>query len=258
MKKRVVIIGDLHSGHRAGLTPRQYFPSTKSKNHDKIRKETWMHYTQIMDDLKPIDILVVNGDSIDGKGSRSAGTELVTTDIKEQCDIACDCIKYAEAKKIIIIRGTPYHGSPDGQDAEDHIAEKVNAVAIGDHEWIDVNGVVFDIKHKIGNTNTHNKGTPIAKEQLANLLWHERQKSQPKADIIIRSHVHNFYYIGNTQFLGITTPALQAAQTKFGARQCIMPVDWGVLCFDIKDTGEYAWKWLVTPLSTVKAKALKL
>ena len=47
--------------------------------------------------------------------------------------------------------GTPYHFGI-GEDWEYIVAEKVGAFKIGSQEWPEVNGVIFDFKHKVENT----------------------------------------------------------------------------------------------------------
>ena len=248
-RKTVLVMSDLHCGHVAGLTPHCYAssePFTLNKQSDAYDK-----YLEILKKVKHVDVLIVNGDLIDGKGGRSGGTELITSDRLEQCNIAAECILQVKADKIVIVRGTPYHAGSE-EDWEDVIASKVNACKIGDHEWIDVNGVVFDCKHKIGGSSIpHGRHTPIAKERLSNLMWQE-YKDHPKGDIFIRSHVH--YYAGafGPNWWGCTTPALQGLGTKYGKRQCSGTVDWGLLQFDIMKDGQWSmWKHIHTIQSQI-------
>lgn len=257
--KRNVVIADAHCGHRVGLTPPQYQSAIQGHKYHRIQVETWGLYTGIIDSLKPIDNLFVNADMVDGKGDRSGGSELITPDMRIQVDMAREVILYAEADAIVMTRGTPYHVSPGGEDWEDVLAREVEAKKIGDHEWIDVNGVVFDMKHKVGSSSIpHGRGTPIAKEKLWNMIWADHE-DQPKSDIIIRSHVHYHYLVGEPpRWIGMTTPALQAMGSKFGARQCSGHVDWGLVHFDIKDNGEWEWKSHIIPVVSQKASALQL
>ena len=110
--KRMVVISDLHCGHVVGLTPPRWHFQIDGKLYAN-QKELWGFYAQSIDSLKPIDILVVNGDAIDGKGCRSGGTEQNTTDRLEQCEMAIECIEYTEAKTVRMTYGTPYHAGQD-------------------------------------------------------------------------------------------------------------------------------------------------
>jgi len=142
--KRVVAFGDQHAGHRVGLTPPKWQTANQGKKYYKIQQELWNEFTYIIDKLKPIDVLIVNGDCIDGRGFRSGGTELITVDRNEQIDIAAYSINYCKADKVVITRGTPYHTGVK-EDWEDQLLEKTKARKIGDHEFYNVNGVIFDV-----------------------------------------------------------------------------------------------------------------
>jgi hypothetical protein len=87
--KRVLIMSDLHCGHRVGLTPPdwQYRPGVRSKWR-KIQQACWNWYANEIEEAGPFDVVIVNGDAIDGRGERSGGTELLTTDRHEQVEIA--------------------------------------------------------------------------------------------------------------------------------------------------------------------------
>ena len=237
--KRVVTIGDAHSGHRVGLTPPKYQSAIPGDQYHRIQVELWDYYEKVIQLLKPIDILVHNGDAIDGKGARSGGTELIEADPIKQIDIAYDALKIANAKEYAFTKGTPYH-TGDTTDYEKIIADKFNA-PIKEHLWIEVNGVMFDIKHKIGSSSVpYGKNTQIAKDRLWNFIWSEYDE-QPKADVYIRSHVHYFTYCGEDNYLAMTLPALQGQGSKFGARQCSGIVHFGIVWFDCYDDGSFIW-----------------
>lgn len=242
--KRVVVISDLHCGHHAGLTsPIWQTPKSAPGTlgiFAKQQRALWNWYVQKLHELQPIDVLIVNGDAIDGRGGRSGGSELITTDLQAQCQIAADCIKQVKARQVRLIFGTPYHSSPDGEDWEAILADMVGAESCDGHLFLEIDGVVLDCKHKVGSSGIpHGRHTAVSKERLWNILWHERQGA-PKADIIIRSHVHYHEFSGNPMHLAMTTPALQGWGSKYGERQCSGIIDIGFVHFDITG-GQYSW-----------------
>ncbi|MBD3408515.1 MAG: hypothetical protein GF411_20495 [Candidatus Lokiarchaeota archaeon] len=262
-KRRILIISDLHSGHQVGLTPPSWHdkvPDTADPARKKLaefREQSYEVYYKTVKKLKPIDILIVNADCIDGRGEKSGQTELLTSSRDRQCDMAAEIIKFVNAKNIVMTYGTPYH-TGSLEDFEDQIAKEVKAEKIGGHEWVEVNGLVFDIKHKVGSsTIPHGRMTPIAKERLWNLLWSEREES-PKSNIIIRSHVHYHNYCGGDDWLAMTTPALQGPGSKYGTRQCAGTVDFGMIHFDVNASGSYEWQSHITRLLDRKKMLLKL
>lgn len=254
--KRVVVISDLHSGHFVGLTPPEYdghFGAKTRKYHfQSARRAYWDFYAAELDALQPIDVLMVNADCIDGKGARSGGTEQLTTDREEQVQMAADAIKYAKAKEIYMTFGTGYHVG-DEEDWEDQVASLVGARKIGSHIWVNVNGLIFDLKHHISGSQTPTgRQTPLARERLWNILWSEWDE-YPRSDILIRSHVHYHVYTGGYHWLAMTTPALQGYGTKFGARRMSGTVDFGFVHFDVVDKENYSWGYHILKSSELRA-----
>ena len=267
--RRVLAIGDLHCGSMVGLTPPDYQVVaakgglTKRDKAAKLQREMWREFQNMLDEIGPIDVLLYGGDGIDGKGARSGGTEQITTSLEEQSEMCVTCIKsvkeHARNKRkdlpIIGVHGTPYHVSgSDGEDWENIVADKAGFTKIGSHEWPEVEGVVFDIKHKIGSSGIpHGRHTAVAKDMLWNELWAANGKMQPRADVLLRWHVHYHQFCGGPDKLGMTLPALQCMGTKFGARQCSGIVHWGMVHFDVADGRLADWQSHVVTLKTQAA-----
>ena len=256
--RRVLILSDSHCGHRVGLCPPKFQNMYPDKRYNDIQKELWDAYVKMIAPLKPIDTLIINGDCIDGDGRRSGGTELITTDRNVQVDMFIEAISIIGSKKIIMTYGTPYH-TGENEDFELQIAKLIDADRIGSHEWIDINGLVFDIKHFVSNsTIPYSKGTSILKDRLWNVIWNEMEESQPKADVIVRSHLHSFIYVGGSNYLCIVTPALQGAGSKFGARKCSQTVDYGIVWFEIESKTEWNWSYDVRVINAQKIEPYKV
>jgi len=259
MSKTVVAIGDLHCGSVAGLTPPGWQVSKdRFPNISALQHEAWREYQKIAREWVEPDLLIVNGDAIDGHGKRSGGTELLTSDMDEQCDMAIKVIRSFKPKQVIMTYGTPYHvAGESGVDFERIIARQVDA-EIHSHAFIKVDGVMFDCKHKVGSSAVpHGRYTAVAKEKLWNMLWAEQDENQPNSDIILRSHVHYYGFCGTDKALMMTLPALQCAHTKFGARQCSGVVNWGAVRFEI-NKGEYTWEAKTKRLQGEKARIVEL
>lgn len=269
MSKRILVMSDLHCGHVVGLTPPrwQIKPSdtkgrTKRTKYAETASEAWEWYLRNIRRCGPYDMVVVNGDAIDGHGQASGGTELITSDREEQSEMAVYAIQRAMGKKngrkcrLVMTYGTAYHSGKE-EDWESIIASDLNAEKIGAHEWIDVGGWVFDFKHHVGSSVIpHGRYTAVARDALWSSLWAERGDA-PKSDVIIRSHVHYFGYCSDGRVLMMTTPALQAMGSKFGSRRCSGVVDFGFVVFDI-DKGAMAWHDERANLQSQKSSALRV
>jgi len=269
MTKYGLFTGDFHCGHLVGLTPPHFQLNPETANSSNlikyydIAKELWSSFTSYLKTLPELDFLVINGDMIDGKGHKTGGTEQLTVSMKTQCDMAVDVIETMRKRckrnaKIIGTYGTDYHVSTNGDEWERLIADKVGFTKIGAHEWLDVNGLVFDIKHKVGSSSVpHGRHTAVSKEALWNSLWAEADM-QPKADVIIRSHVHYHSFCGNTAKLCMTLPALQGMGSRFGAKECSGIVDWGAVLFEVRGKNDYNWFPFIKKIVSQKAKAVKI
>jgi len=254
--KRVFAGGDLHCGHRVGLTHPDFQSAIPGKDYYKFQVASWDWFSDKVKSLK-CDIAIINGDSVDGKGYRSGSTELITASWNKQREMACAAIGEIGAKDITLLMGTPYH-TGNNVDHERELARMLDAPIRG-QEWLDINGTVFDIKHSIGtSTIPHGRFTAMAREALWNAIW-ERHEQQPRSDVILRSHCH---YKGVTgipnDWLGFTLPALQGQGTKYGARQCSGVVDYGFMTFDCYPGGKYTWQVHDLPVRFQKRTARKL
>jgi len=127
---------------------------------------------------------------------------------------------------------TPYHTGQE-EDFEMDIATHFGC-KIGGHEWEEVNGCMFDLKHKQGNTD--NPTTGLWQQIRDHREW-AGLGEQPKADVLIRAHTHRFCILKMEDCIGITIPALQAYGSKFGARQCSRKVQFGLVALDVWPDG---------------------
>lgn len=261
--RNLLIVADLHCGHHAGLTPPQWQmrdTGTKANKWGKLQKEMWDKYTQALKYHGPFDAVICNGDAIDGKGAKSGGTELITSDREEQATMAIRCLEPAlgDNTNLLMTHGTPYHVGAE-EDWETHIAKHFEC-KIGEHEWVDVDGVVFDCKHYISaSTVATGRHSALNKEALWALLWAQNNRI-PSPHVLIRSHVHYHVSCHSPDFdpkLRIITPALQAAGTKFGARRCSGTVDFGFIVFRCLN-GVYDWTCERMPLRSERATVVKL
>jgi len=268
MKKRGIVIGDTHCGHLTGLTPPAYMikerkgATTKRNKWASLQRELWTAYTALLDRWGPFHFGLFAGDAIDGHGEQSGGSELVTPDIDDQIDMAVECMDQvrlhaARGFKWVSVYGTPYH-TGKAQDHENAVAQKAGVKKIGSHEWIDVNGCVFDLRHKVGPSGVpHSRHTAVARQRLWNVLWAERELV-PKANVVLRAHVHYHNFCGGPGWVAMTLPALQGMGTKYGSRQCDGLVDWGAVVFDVDSGGAFDWHSDVVLIEAQKAKVIKI
>lgn len=222
--KSIVIISDLHCGNTYGLTP----PEHQTEHKNKMKIEAWDAYAQMAQNWRSPDILLVNGDCIDGNQPKMGGAELITCDRNTQVDIAVKCILKWDAKKILMTYGTAYHTGNQAEDFEYSIADKCEAKIEG-RLFFNVEGLTFDARHKVGSSGIpHGRATPLLKEMMWNLMK-EAEETGPKIDVIVRSHVHYHLWIESGNRIMFTTPALQLSRGRYGSRECSGITHWGAI-----------------------------
>jgi len=270
MKKYGAVFADFHCGHLVGLTPKSWhfknIVSTYTKRNKLflIQQALWGQFEKILSQLPPLDFAFFMGDLIEGKGKKSGGTELITNSLNEQADMAVEVLNrirfkcFKKSTKTVAVFGTPYHTDSDGDECEIRIADKAFIDKIGNHEWVDVNGLIFDLKHHVASSGVpHGRHTAIAKAALWNDLW-SLAKMQPRADVILRAHVHYHTFCGTSDKLCMTLPALQGMGSKFGSKICEGLIHWGVILFEVNNKNDYRWTPFIHRIKEQAAKAVKI
>lgn len=243
---RIAIVGDMHCGHHAGLTPPRWINGAFHHPDHPLHKlavvsgKLWDWYIKEVKAVGAVDMVVDVGDSIDGTGEKSGGTELNDRDRNRQVQAAIDCHRVWKTSNRLFVYGTGYH-TGNHEDFENQIAEEFNA-KIGSHEWIQVNGITIDVKHHL------NKGKNALLLEIGhNQEWAE-SGLQPRADVLVRGHVHahriqTWYSQKNQRHVtAYSNLPLQFWATKFGGRRCSGVVHYGFTVLTITPSGEYQIK----------------
>jgi predicted phosphodiesterase len=201
--------------------------------------QCWQHLLEVSAEVKP-DILIINGDLVDGEQRRSLGKEALSTMVTAQQKAAVSLLAplARTAKEVYVIHGSAYHDGAQGEFVEP-IAEQLGAV--GEHEgWharpfldLDVDGVLINVQHGIGTASGFYQSTPLDKEAMWSVVSgvdHDR----PKADLIIRAHIHRFVHLEFPRRHVVVLPAWQL-QTAYMRRRSYyrMLPDVGAVLFDI-------------------------
>ena len=228
--KKIVIISDLHCGSIYGLTPPEW--QSVSHKHDE-QKFSWDEYMRIANKWYAPDILYIGGDCIDGKQTKSGGSELITSDRNAQCDMAVVAINKWHAKKILMTYGTAYHSGQE-EDFEWQIAERLGAKIEG-HLFFECGGVTFDCRHKVGRSIVpYGRASAVLRDIMWNMLSYVTN-DEPLANVIIRSHVHYHIWVEQPNRVAFTTPALQLSGGRYGSRECVGETHWGAIRLTVDD-----------------------
>jgi hypothetical protein len=228
--KRIAVISDLQCGSVFGMLPPDFITAEgvpKLQNSgQRYTWDCWLDFASRLKEFKP-DAIIANGDMNDGRQRKSDGVELSLNLISDQIRAAVRCLnvikKSAPSAKWYFTRGTAYHVGHAGQD-EEEIAKQMNGekypsvgtgIRVREVLWLDVDGVIIEAAHHIGVSQGFYRLTQLDKEmQWSAMAAKDNTKGVPKADLIIRSHVHNFQSAEHASKQGIVTPCWQL-QTSF-------------------------------------------
>lgn len=222
---RVLVVGDLHCGHEVGLWADRDLPMADGRelplNSGQAHLlKCWRHLQVLAkEEIKP-DIIVVNGDLVDGEQRKSAGTEAVTTIITAQVKAAKKLLEplTSLAKEVYVTRGTPYHDGARGMIVEG-VAEGLGAIGEtpGWHSWsvldLEIQGVVVNVQHSISVMSGLYRSTALDREGIWSALA-GKERGLPRADAVVRSHVHIFVHVEHPTKHILTVPAWQL-QTEY-------------------------------------------
>jgi hypothetical protein len=232
--KRGVVISDTHDGSIYGMLPPGFTTFDGVEKHQNVGQkylwECWLDFCARVKAWKP-DFCIANGDLIDGPQRKNFGSELTLHAPKDQCRSSIETLKYLRKAtgpecKWYFTQGTPYHVGHWGE-AEESIAEAIGgtkywSVGVGElcREvlWLRCEGVVLEAAHHVGSASGFYRLTGIDREmQWSAMAGKDDLKGIPKADFLIRSHLHNYVNGEHASKQGLITPCWQL-QTRYARK----------------------------------------
>lgn len=198
----ILVVSDLHLGSRYAVMPRKWGGYTANKTQRKILKK----WREMCKREKP-DLVVVNGDAVDGKQKASSGKELWTTDLDEQIDAAVELVKQINCNQFLVTYGSSYHTDLN-LNADQVFAKRLGAEKAGWELNVKTENGTLHFSHQISVSSSawQYRTTPLAKELVASLLHDD---VLPKYKVIVRSHAHYFCAVSFSNNFAVVTPCWQ-------------------------------------------------
>lgn len=186
-------MSDLHAGSRVSPWPdtagaeAMCLPDGSRFAGVRYMTECWNHFAE---NMPKVDLLVLNGDIIEGDQYRDKSRKLVAVSPAEQVQAAIELLApvVGKAKEAIRVTGTEYH---DGRD--DPLSTLDEHFKIEEHEQmfdLELRGEkVLNVAHHPHGGAVMYKGTKMEKEYLSSVVsWAEGHTRKPTW--IVRSHLH--------------------------------------------------------------------
>lgn len=215
--KTIVVYSDMHVGSYMSVCSAE--PEIlegggawKPNALQKVLFEAWQDSIDSIS--KKPNLLVINGEPMDGANPKQLGQQSWTTDIEDQMNDSAKLIGMIPNEQLMFVRGSGYHVQAGATNYEEILANRMGATgykAYGGsgltdyYAFIEINNKMFNFTHHIGfNKWAAYRTTAIARE-LAGM--HFEANKLHKADVIVRSHVHYFVHVEFPHTHGVSTPA---------------------------------------------------
>jgi hypothetical protein len=211
----IVVVSDLHVGSHVGLCPPKVETENGSWEAGRAQRELWDCWKTVAREWHAPDILVCNGDAIEGQARKQSGTVCWTNDLNTQVRAAAACLELFHARRICLVNGSGYHVDAAGKSLETWLgallgAEKVRGEYASDELVLRIHNRSLHFAHHIQVGTGWYRSTPLARELVFALLNETSKLNRGhKADIVVRSHVHYYVHVEFERQHGIITPCWQ-------------------------------------------------
>ena len=237
---RILAFSDLHLGSNYAVWPKGFKYEDKKNgevdtwNINNLQKELWRVFTYMVKKAETCDIIIANGDLIDGPQQKGWGKGVKTPDIAVQI-AACEyMLKMLPDIPIYFTQGTEYH-SGGAMPAEQQIAKDLGFEDnYGDDLCIDECGIRTYACHNVPTTKSvwMYRPTPLARDLML-LALSSAPDQYGQVDLMVRSHAH--YKCGVTLggMTGVITPCFQTRTPYAVKNSLITPPDIGFCIIEI-------------------------
>lgn len=281
LNRCLLIVSDLHCGSIFGMLP----PNLKTgegvvKLQNPVQRylwECWQHYLETIRGIAPqVAAVVLNGDLLDGMQQAQRGTELSLPIPADQVWAAEAVLKPLQGILPSVpwysVQGTEYHDGRVGMQVE-QVSRTLGCLEYGTilngtgtycREFLDleIDGVTFNVMHEISPSTGFYRATALDREAQWSAIT-AKEGRVPKADCVIRSHVHCFTHVEHSTKHAVSTPCWQA-QTRFMRRKSryrMLPDIGGIIVWfegELKKRGEdpIVVRKVLYPLPGVEATKL--
>lgn len=240
---RIVFVSDLHCGSAQS-------PATKPTN--SVQRAMLARFKDAIAHVgqRP-DVLVVNGDSVDGQDPKTRDVE--NDDVPWQVEEAAALIAMWQPKSVAIVEGTPYHAGASVQ-LERFLAGYLDRNGIPTTYNLKYHAKVngwfkLQSRHKIGRSmvpyGVHTAPQRSQMWQTLNAAIEARQSGAPVTwpHLSVFGHVHYWSYAESAMGASVTLPCWKALGDRYGTTQCDGHVDVGLFWCDIGKTEKEGWTW---------------
>jgi hypothetical protein len=240
MSKRVLFIGDAHVGSNVGLSPVEMMNEDGLEIHqNKVQEWILNKYHRMIDDVGIVDLLVVNGDLVEGINYQGEGVGNWTNDMDIQVETSANLLSEIKFRKCVGCSGTRYH-SGDNPKNDRRVIEKTGG------KWMkeistEINGIRIHASHKASvYKNKQSKPSAVAGEMVAAEI---NSMEFGKYHIIARSHTHTYAAVDMGTSIGFLLPCWKGRDDYaiYSASPLTFNPSIGYVVVEIDNNGSFSW-----------------
>ncbi len=214
MQKQIFVLADLHVGSASGLLPPDFMDTEGNVHSQNLGQQyLWDRFIDTLNRIqsRPISIIVLNGDLLDGSQKKADKQPLTLHRLQDQREAAVKVLEEVRSRfpkvEWKFVSGTPYH----------ELAEEMSQVSyyllgakqdVQRTQHLRVGEAILTFHHELTFSSALLKGNTLERAIVDNLLASTEQ-GWPQADALIRSHCHYFRYLGRKNKLALVTPCWQ-------------------------------------------------
>ena len=222
--KTILIASDIHDMSRMAVCSDTPYNSELDQTMtltglQKGLNQAWKDCaSEAKDRFGKVDLMVYNGEPIDGANKKNLGQQSWTTNLEDGMQDFMKLDSLISRDKLLFIRGSNYHTTVDGTNIEEILAQRMGAVRAKPwggsgftdaYAMVEVYGKVFNFSHHIGYSKSMAYRSTALSREMATM--HYEDDKLGKVDCIVRSHVHYFWHNEGVHRHGIITPAWKFA-----------------------------------------------
>lgn len=228
----------MHVGSSMGLCLPEYTLATgqtvKYNNPQCVLYDVWEEMCDYVNEGGRPDLLIGNGDIVDGKNSQDEGIGCWTTDLNEQANMGSILFKMTKSRNYAVLKGTKYHCGVNA-NGDQLVCDKVGGDWKGISHLFKIEGITMHMRHKISTANKREtEHGALARERTTVITEYP---TYGNIDILARSHRHSYCYCGKYKELDLVTPCFKAPDS-FISEFTMKTPDIGYIVFEF-DKDEY-------------------
>ena len=256
MSKIVIPTGDFHIGSKGSITLPEVITDADIPSKKEIipanetQKEIIKIYERLCDQYPHPDLLILNGDLVDGRNYKESGLGLWSSDVEVQAKVFAELISWLKPRKIIGTSGSPYH-SDKNPNMDATAIEKCRT--LGRKKGIfrqgyvsaNVNGCRMHARHKItvSKSTWQYRATPLGKARVLSVLAEDKYGIYK---LLFHSHAHYFMYVGDSSGLSMVLPCWKVYDPFVDTFVEFNDPAIGYVAFEIENDGTFHFDFDIT------------